>query len=161
MSPLISLFIAALAMAGATPSDPIQRLKLRNDFKSPEDVVRYYCERDAAGFVWSGLLDAERAAFTLWKHSPQQDSFIIAKRFQVLPGAPLNPNAEEATIEVLYDISGVGDAHGTRMPSSEVSKRVRFGLRKVGGQWKITSPESHQISPIVVEAKFPFATTRK
>src|SRR5690349_9505755 len=57
-----------------------ERLQLENRYKNPEEVIRYYVNRDASGFIWSGLLDSERKAFTLWKEVPNHETFYIAKR---------------------------------------------------------------------------------
>ena len=130
-----------------------ERLKLRNDFKNPEDVVRYYCARDASGFVWSGLLDSERRAFTLWREAPQQDSFYIAKKYDVVP---LGGAAQTATVEVRYQLTGVGDAHGTRLPAVQPEMRVKFSLKKIDGAWKIAKPGPESLAPVVLESKFPF-----
>ena len=116
-------------------------------------MVRYYCGRDASGFVWSGLLDIERQAFTLWKEAPQRDSFLIAKKYEVKP-ARLN-GQDEAAVEVTYDLAGMGDPHGTRLPGPSNPYQVTFSLKKVNGAWKIERPESAQISPVVMESKFP------
>ena len=136
--------------------DEHEHLRIQNTFKSAEEVVRYYCARDASGFVWSGLLDSERRAFTLWKEVPQQESFYIAKTYEILavPLSSRRPN--EATVEVCYQVIGIGDANGALIPSQSPDYRVQFELKRVGSQWKIAKPLAGQISPVVLETKFPF-----
>ena len=131
-----------------------ERLRLRNDFKKPEEVVNYYCARDASGFVWSGLLDAERSAFTLWKEAPQRDSFYIASAYEIRRRKAAD-DAQQAVVDVHYTITGIGDGHGTRMPSPLPELKVTFNLKKISGSWKISKPESTQLSPVVLESKFP------
>jgi hypothetical protein len=148
---------ALLALAGvsaleAAPTPEHERLRLRNDLKTPAEVVRYYCGRDASGFVWSGLLDSERKAFTTWTDVPQQDSFFIAKSYEVIPRAT---EGDRATVEVKYEVTGIGDAHGTRLPPPAPELRVVFDLKRVNGAWKIARPEYTAISPVVLESKFP------
>lgn len=157
---LAQLVVLALALSQTGPgladgTAEHQRLKFRNDFKSPEEVVGYYCGRDASGFVWSGLLDIERKAFTTWSEIPEQDTFYIAKKYQitVLPSSVAAKDV--ARVEVRYEITGMGDAHGTRMPSIEPELRVVFDLKRVGGAWKIMRPLPTEISPVVLESKFP------
>lgn len=142
----------ALPAAAETPSAH-ERLRLRNTFKTPEEVVSYYCARDASGFVWSGLLDAERRAFTVWREPPQHDSFLIAKKYELL-GAAAPISATEAQIQVRYDIVALGDAQGTRGPAPRNPLVVTFNLKKVDGLWKITRPDANEISPVVLESKF-------
>lgn len=163
MRPLALAGLAALALAagatlavrelGASAQLEHERLRLRNDFKKPEEVVRYYCARDASGFVWSGLLDVERRAFTLWREAPQQDSFFIARKYDVVP---LASAGQSATVEVRYELTGIGDAHGTRMPPAQPELRIRFDLKKIDGAWKIAKPDAARLAPVVLESKFPF-----
>lgn len=136
-----------------------ERLKLRNDFKNPEDVVRYYCARDASGFIWSGLLESERRAFTLWREVPQHDSFYVARKYEIRTAKITSQ--DQAQVEVIYDLVGVSDGNGTLDPSRETSRRVVFNLKRIGGQWKIAEPDSGKIAPVVLESKFPFATASR
>lgn len=138
----------------SSPTVEHERLRLRNTFQTPDEVVKYYCGRDASGFVWSGLLDIERRAFTLWKELPQQDSFYIAQKYDVLPA---KIKKDEATVEVQYNLIGVGDAHGTVMPATEKERRVTFFLKKDQGLWKIANPEGQQMAPVVLASKFQVA----
>lgn len=156
---LTALSLGWLAGAGSVQSSMLQheRLRVRNTFRTPEEVVSYYCARDASGFVWSGLLDAERRAFTNWMEAPQVDSFYIAKSYRVHPSEKIGHDPNQATVEVSYDLLGVGDAHGTRAPASVNPYTVVFDLKKIGGAWKIVKPEPERIAPVVLEAKFPYA----
>jgi len=131
-----------------------ERLRLENTFKFPEEVVNYYCARDAEGFVWSGFLEAEREAFTLWSESPKQDSFYIAKKYSVSPHKLLSAN--EATVNVTYSIAAIGDAQGSRLPAPEADMSVEFNLRKVNGSWKIYKPDASQVAPVLLESRYPF-----
>jgi hypothetical protein len=158
------LAVAALAAAcGALGNSSLQgsvlaheRLRVKNTFKSPDEVVAYYCARDASGFVWSGLLESERQAFTTWPEVPEQDSFYIAKDYKISPVKRLG--ADHATVGVRYAVLAIADAHGTRMPVSKPELLVEYDLKKVGGQWKIVKPAAKEISPIVLESKFPVAS---
>lgn len=131
-----------------------QRLLPKNTFKTPDEVVRYYCARDASGFVWSGLLEVERRNFTLWNEVPQADSFYIARSYEV--GKP-KIQGEQASVPVTYQLVGVGDAFGTKNPPKVTPYLVTFNLVKQAGAWKIRSPDSGEIAPVVVEEKFPYA----
>jgi hypothetical protein len=152
-----ALLTAAAAGTGSVQSSLLkhERLRIRNTFKTPEEVVSYYCSRDASGFVWSGLLDAERKAFTNWPDSPQVDSFYLAKSYEIHPaGAKLPPTASQASVDVTYHLLGVGDAHGTLSPPPRPDYRVRFDLAKIDGVWKIVRPGAPEIAPVVLESKF-------
>jgi hypothetical protein len=154
-----TLLLAWLTGASSVQSSVLQheRLRVRNNFKTPEEVVSYYCARDASGFVWTGLLDSERTAFTSWAEAPQVDSFYIAKSYQVHPGEKTSPDAARATVSVSYDLAAVGDAHGTRNPPPQPSYQVQFDLKKINGAWKIVKPDYAEIAPVVLESKFPYA----
>lgn len=130
-----------------------ERLRFQNNFKNPEDVVRYYCARDASGFIWSGLLEVERRAFTLWQQIPQSESFLIAKNYKI---HSQQIHGQKAQVEVSYQLTGIGNALGVRMPPLSQSHRVRFVLQKEQGRWKISEPKPDEISPVVMEEKFPF-----
>jgi hypothetical protein len=153
---IFALSFCSAINALIVPAHALERLLVKNDLKTAEAVVAHYCARDASGFVWSGLIDAERTAFTTWRESPQQDSFFVASSYEV--GKATSKAADQAEVEVHYQLKGVGDAHGTRMPASEPSMTVKFGLRRVNGAWKIVRPESSAIMPVVLESKFPFAS---
>ena len=158
------IFLACLsliAIVGAVGASSVQssvmtheRLRVRNIFKTPEEVVAYYCARDASGFVWSGLMEAERKAFTLWTDSPQQDSFYIARKYDIKPAERIAHNNDLATVTVQYDLIAVGDAFGTRVPPDNADMKINFDLKRVGGVWKIVKPDYGQIAPVVLISKF-------
>lgn len=156
----IAVAFAVVAGAGSVQSSLLQheRLRVRNTFKTPEEVVAYYCARDASGFVWSGLLDAERTAFTNWADAPQVDSFFIAESYEVRPSEKIGHDTNRAAVAVNYRLLAVGDAHGTRSPPPHAAYSVIFDLTKSGGTWKIVKPDYPQIAPIVLESKFPYAS---
>ncbi len=148
----LATIVMAAAQSIAAPNLEHQRLKFRNDFKSPVEVVEYYCARDASGFVWSGLLDLERRNFTLWKEVPQQDSFYVAKKYEVAESVI---GTDTALVEVRYELLAIGDAHGTRMPAPTQEMRVTFEVKRVSGIWKIAKPDPARIAPVVLDSKFP------
>lgn len=134
-----------------------ERLRVKNTFESPEDVVRYYVSRDASGFVWSGLLDIERRAFTTWAEAPQVESFYVASAYEIIRDS--GKRAARADVQVKYrGVRGVADAHGTLVPSKESTMTVTFRLEKIEGKWKIVSPAANQITPVVLEDRFPMQT---
>ncbi len=158
---------AILLIAGAMGTSSLQgsvlqheRLRVRNTFKTPEEVVSYYCARDASGFVWSGLLDAERKAFTTWGEAPSQDSFYVASDYKVNPGRLEGSTKDHAVVQVRYQVTGIADAHGTKMPAPRPELVVNFDLKKVGGAWKIARPAPGEISPVVLESKFPLTAVQ-
>lgn len=132
------------------------RLKFENDFKRPEDVVRYYVGRDASGFVWSGMLGIERKEFTAWEKTPQYDSFLIANHVDIQAG-PIQ--GADAKVIVQYVLSGVGDGRGASAQRTGEYHSVVFDLRKISGRWKIVS--SPPQAPVVVPDKFPLARAGK
>lgn len=134
-----------------------ERLRIHNTFQKPDEVVRYYCNRDASGFVWSGLLEVERKAFTFWSEVPAQDVMFVAKAFSV---QTVRTTFSEAWVEVKYDLAGYADAHGTYVPKQNMADisspyKVTFHLRKKDSQWKIMTPHPSKITPVVVDSKFP------
>jgi len=166
MSRLLPIAALAVLSAISLASDTVtggvlshERLRVRNTFKTPEEVVGYYCARDASGFVWSGLLDAERTAFTGWREAPAVDSFYIAKSYQVHPSERVGHAEDKATVEVSYDLLATGDAHGTRVPASNPKHKVTFDLARINGQWKIVKPAASEIAPVVLDSKFPYSQT--
>lgn len=162
LTPILSLLLLIAVGSGSVQSSLLahERLRVRNVFKSPEEVVAYYCARDASGFVWSGLLDSERTAFTRWREPPSVDSFLIAKSYQVHPSERIKHDNNRAAVEVSYDLLGIGDAHGTRSPPPQLTYKVVFDLSRVNGAWKIVKPDFAEIAPVVLEAKFPYAKAK-
>lgn len=166
LAPLLAFGLAALTLTfvpatrASSPGQGLshERLRLRNTFQTPEEVVSYYCARDASGFVWSGLLDAERKAFTTWEDSPEHDSFFVAKKYEVVPHSPSSETGEHSTraqVLVRYELVAISDAHGTRSPPPQVNYGVTFDLSRVDGAWKISGPKPQRLAPVVLEAKFP------
>lgn len=158
ISGLVTIFL--LAQPASTRLNEHERLRPKNTFKLPEEVVEYYAARDASGFVWSGLLDIERRAFTLWKDVPQAEQFLVAKKYQVSPSREKNGSKDHALVEVKYELVGMSDAHGTMRPATNSDYRVTFDLAKVGGLWKIEKPDAAQVSPVVLQSKFSITSTK-
>lgn len=150
----IALVLSVFCLAAAWGSlQQHERLRMKNSFKSPEDVVRYYCSRDASGFVWSGLLESERKAFTAWSEAPQQDTFYIARKYEVMKAK--ETSRDLATVDVRYELTGFADAQGNRKAVNPRERLVSFNLKRIAGSWKIVKPDFSEISPIVLEEKFP------
>lgn len=126
-------------------------LKIENNFSDPLSVLNYYLERDAYGFIWSGLLNIERTEFTQWNTAPQSESFQVAKHYLV---KKIRASSTEALYEVTYDLLYQSDQYETRIPASQRQLKVEYRLNKVSGKWKITSPHSSKIIPIVIKGKF-------
>ncbi len=145
------VMLAGLLCSAATADAAGRRLEVRNKYSAPEETLRYYLERDAAGFVYSGLLDVERREFTEWSEAPAAESYYVARTYQVskpLKGSP----AGEAAIDVEYDLIRLQDASGGAMPVSKPKRKVRFILRKdSAGHWRIASPAAKDIVPVVIE----------
>lgn len=161
MNPLkivIVMYTLIYSLQAVAATEGHERLRVRNTFKNPEEVVSYYCARDASGFIWSGLLDIERKAFTVWKEAPQQDSFYIAKDYHI---KVLKNSGAFAQVQVDYDLLGVGDANSARMDPPVPVYKVVFQLKKIESLWKIEKPDPGEISPIVLKAKFPITTASK
>ncbi len=149
---LLSSILPGFASAGS--SHPSRApLKTANDFKTPLEVVQYYCARDAAGFIWNGMTEAERKAFTLWKEAPQSESYWIADQYEITPLQ--TPSNDQALIEVHYTLSAQSDAHGTHLLPAQKDLRVVFVLKKIKQQWKIEKPGAGEIEPVVVGSSFP------
>lgn len=150
---LATLAMPTLFRSGVANVQQHERLRVRNTFKSPEEVVSYYCARDASGFIWSGLLESERRAFTTWREAPQHELFYIARKYELVSAPNAHANADSATVEVRYELTAMGDAHGTRSPAPRPYS-VTFSLKRVGGAWKIAKPDSAELPPVVLESKF-------
>jgi len=157
---LVSLGLLAALAGGAVfggntrvggPLARHEKLRYKNTFERPEQVVEYYVARDASGFVWSGLLDIERRAFTEWRELPNLEFFYIAKQYEVFPA---KVGRTEALVEVRYDIEGLGDANGTITPVEDAARdrRVTFKLKKDGNAWKIAEPAASKIAAVVLSA---------
>ena len=149
---LIQILVGASSVQSSVMTH--ERLRVRNGFKTPEEVIAYYCARDASGFVWSGLLDAERKAFTVWNEAPQQDSFYLARNYEVKPSERIGHDQNRATVAVHYNLIAVSDGHGTQVPPDDPELQVNFDLKRVGGVWKIVKPDYGQIAPVVLISKF-------
>ena len=59
----------------------------------------------------------------------------IAKNYKIIPQK--TAFTDEAQIDVVYELMGIGDAHGTRSPAAEKEYRVSFSLKKQGTHWNI------------------------
>ena len=166
LAPLLAALLAVVATElpsarAAEQRVAIPRQRLANTFAKPEEVVEYYCSRDAAGFVWTGLLRKEVSEFTEWPEAPQHDSFLVARGYKVGRAEFIDKNGQEARVEVLYDMIGLGDAHGTWVPAIKKKERVIFELRKLDGAWRIRSPQPQSLSPVIVEGRFPYPRARQ
>ncbi len=129
-----------------------RRLEIINRFRSAEEVLAYFLDRDAEGFVWSGLLDSERQEFTTWRKSPAHDSFHLATRVRV---SPVNPGstASRRIMSVTYDLESMQDAAGTSAPPPSRELTVRFILVREEGKWKIAEPSEEQFVPVLLHSR--------
>jgi hypothetical protein len=155
----IAAYFSSHSIAATTQSPPAnashEKLRFKNTFKTPEDVVRYYCARDASGFVYTGLLDVERRSFTLWTSVPEPEGFYVARSYKI---GETSISGNKATIPVTYDVIALSDAFGTQIPPSSRPLVVTFHLlRSADGQWKIQLPDSAEIAPVVLQGRFATA----
>jgi len=134
--------LVGTAWAGPEPTKPPPRnhepLRLKNTFQNPEDVVRYYCARDASGFVFTGLMDSERRAFTSWKTVPDADGFFVAKKYDVRKARYPTKSPDVAEVDVEYELTGQSDAHGTYNPAPSGHRTVTFSLIRQDRIWRIS-----------------------
>ena len=166
-SSLVWIALAGTSLLGLTPvqADPGRSLALvnqgerpklivSNQFESPESVLRHYCARDAWGFIWSGMMQAELRALTQWKFAPQTEGFQVIQGYSFGTTQVVSPS--EVSIPVTYQVLGVGQASGAFVPLDTEAlqhartQTVRYRLRKINGRWKIVSPEPTQIEPRVL-----------
>lgn len=145
---LMTLTLPASGIEGPRPS-----LRLSNDFKTPEALIQYYCARDAWGFFWAGMMELERATLTTWKAAHAAETFFISKSTRISKAK--FEGESKATVEVRYELEGIGDGFGTRAPASEPVRKVTFQLQKIGDQWRITGPEPEKLPPVVDQAHAP------
>ena len=152
-----ALSLLALLISVSDSSSPTERQQalFLNKFEKPSDVVRYYCERDAAGFVWSGFMTAEREEFTLWPENPRSESFYIAKKYTI-KSESIETGKNDASITVHYELTGTGDGYGNMSSAPGEDYYVTFRLKKIDGRWKIYQPLSKNVHPVVLQAHFPF-----
>jgi hypothetical protein len=148
---LISALLAAswTAHGEVASSSGHRRLEFENRFSSAEETLNYFLSRDAAGFVWSGYLDSERAEFTTWKSGPAQDGFYLAKRY-VIRSTPLAGDQDQKAFTVEYELESVRDSAGTESPAIEKTRSVRFVLKKKDGKWKVAEPDGARYSSVLI-----------
>lgn len=128
--------------------------RFRNDFETPDEVVRYYVGRDASGYVWHGLLNAEREAFTTWEFGPRNESFLVANDIEIQPS---EIESDRASIVVHYKIQNMSDGNAVRSPLVPPEDHiVTFELELNDDQWRIVSPLPHEIVPVVLASSVPF-----
>jgi len=150
---IIGLSVATLSPSLHASVKTFERMKLLNTFTKPEEVIKYYCARDAQGFVWAGLLDGELKAFTLWPTAPAYDSFYVATKYEI--GPPQYASAEQASVEVKYDVKAISDGHGTVVPIDNRKRNIVFELKKDRGSWKIAEPGPSSLPPVLLESFLP------
>ncbi|MEN9722978.1 MAG: hypothetical protein RJB38_964 [Pseudomonadota bacterium] len=147
---LLSVFVLVFGLCPVALTAP-RGLELKNQFSTAEAVLNYFLERDADGFIWSGLLDQERREFTNWKASPARDSFYLARGFQITSDLK-SSSPLRSVMAVHYDIESVRDSAGTRVPV-EKKLQVRFVLEKQKGQWKIVEPDAEHFTPVLLSSR--------
>ena len=147
---VLALLLALPTGLRAAPSH--RTLELKNNFKSAREVLAYFVERDSEGFLWSGFLESERSEFTTWKASPASDSFYLARKaaFRELEK---EKTTDREVIEVTYDLESVKDSAGTSSPPPMPSITVRYVLLRIGEKWKVSEPEAHRFTPVLLTSK--------
>lgn len=147
------LLISLVLLISCVAKSEDVKLKLRNDFSKPEDVIRYYTSRDAAGFVWAGMLNQEVKAFTTWPELAQHENFLVAKSFTIKPTRVFAK--DRVAIDVIYNIKYMSDFEGTEFEVKTPQLIRTFILAKISEKWKIIQPSPHDASPIILESNLP------
>lgn len=125
---------------------------LKNEFSSPEKVVKYFVARDGAGFYWYGMDPAERRAFTTWTVPPRAESFLVAR--SAIVGSTQFFGQDVANVEVEYEVAGMADGSGVQQePPGDARQKVVFTLRKLGAQWKIEKSAPSDVIPTILVKK--------
>lgn len=151
-------FVTFFQLSGSGVSNapggmPGTAFRYRNDFATPDEVVRYYVGRDASGYVWHGLLDAEREAFTTWEVSPQSESFLVANIIEIEPS---EIESSKASILVRYKIQYMSDGNAILSAVPAEDRLVTFYLELSDDRWQIVSPSPSAIQPVVLASSVPF-----
>jgi hypothetical protein len=160
----LRLLIALLAFIQSTaeaapPSRPKSpsgneppHMVAENRFKTPEEVVKHYAERDSWGFIWTGWAKDERTALSMWQSSPLPETVYLIRGYEILPA---KPQGDSVRVEVLYDMIVSTDGQGTLIEKGPKSKRVIYTLKKTRGVWKIESPSPLKQPAFVRPERYP------
>jgi hypothetical protein len=125
---VVRLFFFALVVS-------CQLFAQSNKPKSPEEVVRQYCDLDFEGARLSSEGFSKLAGLYSWPGEPGWDRLTVIKRFHVNGAKQID--ARHAVVPVEYvQVGTLGDA----FTPSEKTENVRFRLIKKGSDWLITSP---------------------
>ena len=135
LSMVYGLSIMAALMSGCK-SGSERSSKTANSLRTPEDVVKAFCDLDGAGKRLSSLTWPEVLPYIAWKDEAGWDTVIVISGYK-LTGVQSTKSGSHVTVE--YSVVGESSRDFAILKSVE---KVRFNLRKTGKGWKIESPDS-------------------
>jgi hypothetical protein len=149
---LLLLLLPALSTHAADSDNTVRRLQIMNRFETAEKALSYFLGRDAAGFLWSGYLESERSEFTTWKSSPAQDSFYLARKYEIRSDQEQSASDQKSFL-VDYHLESIRDSAGTITPAPEPTRTVRFVLKKTDGKWKVAEPDDARYVSVLISSQ--------
>ena len=134
---LLQALLSACSMATEDTNTSSSSQKA-NDFSTPEQAIRSFCELDAAGErLYQGTIDKQSRVQNLvrWDLEPDWKTIVIVNGFTI---GQIRLVQGCALVPVTYDVSGRYSADRTMFYRAQ--EKISFRLVKTGNGWKIDEP---------------------
>lgn len=142
MKRLLSIVVVTFCVILILPAcrNILERSKPRaysNSLKTPEEVVKVFCDMDAAGKRLSSSTWSELLPYIDWKDEAMESVAVVISGFKVL-GVERGDNVAE--INVTYDV--IGEYNLDKLVPTKSIEKVLFTVIKTDNGWKISSPDT-------------------
>jgi hypothetical protein len=108
-----------------------------NSLQTPDDVVKAFCDLDAAGKRLSSLTWSEMLPYINWREEAMESVAVVISDFKVLS---IKKADNVADIVVEYDV--IGKYWSDKYEPTNMIEKVSFTVIKTEDGWKIKSPDT-------------------
>lgn len=138
---ILVTFVGFCVLFVITTCDRIQQISrpkvYSNSLKTPDEVVKVFCDLDASGKRLSSLTWPEMQPYIIWTEEAMESAAVVISSYKLSVEEKTN---QAASIIVEYDVLGKYWP-GKLMPVKAVEK-VTFTVIKTEVGWKIKCPDT-------------------
>ncbi len=108
-----------------------------NSLKTPDEVVKAFCDLDAAGIRLSSLTWSEMLPYISWREEAMENVAIVISRYKISSSKKTDKAAE-----ILVEYAIIGKYWPEKLTPAKTIEKVPFSVIKTDAGWKINSPDT-------------------
>lgn len=138
---ILASIVGFCVLFTTTACDRIQQMSrpkvYSNSLKTPEEVVKVFCDMDGSGKRLSSLTWSEMLPYISWPEEAMESVAVVISGYKILKAKKTN---ESADIIVEYNV--VGKYWPEKLMPIKTVEKVTFIVIKTEAGWKIKSPDT-------------------